>query len=72
MDHLLKDVTVIQYRSALLRAADRVSVIQPEELREPVRLWLRAAEEDARQWASLLGHSVVSPWNAAQAILSHS
>lgn len=70
MDHHLKDVTVIEYRRVLLEAADRVDVIQPEQLREPVRLWLRAAEQDARPWSHLLGHSVVSPWNAAQAVLN--
>jgi hypothetical protein len=72
MDHQLRDVTVIQYRRALLQAAERVGVIQPEALREPVSLWLRAAEAEARSWRSLLGRSVVSAWNAAQAILTAS
>jgi len=72
VDDRLKDVTVIEYRRALLRTAERVHVVKPEELREPVRLWLRASEEQARSWRSLLGQSVVSPWNAAQAILNAS
>lgn len=70
MDHQLQGVTVNDYRSALRQAADRVDTIQPESLREPVSLWLRAAEVEARSWTHLLGRPVVSAWNAAQAILN--
>jgi hypothetical protein len=72
MDHQLKDVTVIQFRAALLDAAVRVDMIEPEALREPIALWLRALEEKANHegWKSLLGRSVVAGWNAAQAILN--
>jgi hypothetical protein len=72
MDHQLRDVTVEQFRSTLLDAVDHIDVIQPEALREPVSLWLRAVEEEARQWRHLLGRSVVSPWNAAISILAAS
>ncbi len=72
MDHFLRDVDVIQYRAALLDAAARVDVIEPEALREPIALWLRALEEKANRegWKSLIGRNVVASWNAAQAILS--
>lgn len=72
MDHFLRDVDVIEYRAALLDAAARVNVVEPEELREPLALWLRALEEKANRegWKSLVGRNVVAGWNAAQAILS--
>lgn len=74
MDHFPRDVDVIQYRAALLDAAARVDVVEPEELREPLALWLRALEEKANRedWKSLIGRNVVAGWNAAQAILSES
>lgn len=68
MDHFLKDVTVIEFRRTLLDAVERIDVIQPVALREPIKLWLRSVEQQARGWNSLLGRSVISPWNAAQAI----
>lgn len=68
MDHQLKGVTVDQFRAALLDAAVRVDVVEPEALREPIALWLRSVEAEAytQGWKHLLGR----PWNAAQAILS--
>lgn len=72
MDHFLRDVDVIEYRAALLDAAARVEVVEPEALREPLALWLRALEEKANieGWKSLIGRDVVAGWNAAQAILN--
>lgn len=72
MDHQLKSVTIIQFRATLLDAVDRIDVVQPAELREPVSLWLRAVEAQAvaEGWRHLLGRPVVAAWNAAQAILS--
>ena len=70
MDHQLRDVTVDQFRGALLQAVNHIDMVQPAELREPVALWLRSVEAQAQQWRQLLGRSVVSPWNAAQAILN--
>lgn len=72
MDHLLRDVTVIQFRAALLDAAARVEVVEPEALREPIALWLRALESKTNNegWKSLVGRNVVAAWNAAQAILN--
>lgn len=72
MDHFLRDVDVIEYRAALLDAAARVDVVEPEALREPLALWLRALEEKANHeaWKSLIGRDVVAGWNAAQAILN--
>lgn len=72
MDHFLKDVTVIQFRAALLDAAARVETVEPEALREPIALWLRALEQKANleDWKSLIGRNVVAGWNAAQAILN--
>ncbi|PWK81706.1 hypothetical protein C8D88_116118 [Lentzea atacamensis] len=70
MDHQLKGVTVGQFRATLLQAVDRIDVVRPEALREPVSLWLRAVEAEAQQWRHLLGRPVVSAWNAALAILS--
>lgn len=72
MDHGLKGMTVDQFRAALLNAAERVQVVQPEALREPIALWLRAVEAEASYhgWRHLLGRPVVSAWNAAQAILA--
>lgn len=71
MDHTLRDVTVVQFRAALLDAAARVDVVEPESLREPISLWLRALESEAHNegWKSLLGRNVIAAWNAAQAIL---
>lgn len=72
MDHQLNGVTVIQFRAALLDAAARVEVVEPEALRGPIALWLRALEEKANieGWKSLIGRNVVAGWNAAQAILN--
>lgn len=72
MDPWLKDVTVIEFRAALLDAAARVDVVEPEALREPIALWLRALEATASNegWKSLIGRNVVAGWNAARAILS--
>ena len=74
MDHQLRDVTVVQFRAALLDAAARVDVVEPEALREPIALWLRAVDAEAHNegWKSLLGRSVLAAWNAAQAILNES
>lgn len=70
-DTTLRDVTVIQFRAALLDAAARADVVEPEALREPIALWLRALEQKANRegWRSLLGRDVVAAWNAARAIL---
>lgn len=72
MDHQMRDVTVIEFRAALLDAAARVDAVEPEALREPIALWLRALESEAHNegWKSLIGRSVVAAWNAAQAILN--
>ncbi len=72
MDHQLRDVTVVQFRAALLDAAARVDVIEPEALREPIALWLRAVDAEAHNegWKSVIGRNVVAAWNAAQAILN--
>lgn len=70
MNFIPADVSVPQFRQALRDAADRVEVIEPESLREPVRLWLRAVEADASRWKHLLGRPSVAAWNAAQAILT--
>lgn len=72
MDNKLAGVTVIQFRQALRDAADRILVVQPVLLREPISLWLRSVEERAARehWTELLGRSVLEPWNAAQAILN--
>ena len=64
--------TVAHFRGTLLAAADHAEVIQPESLREPVELWLRALEEQARSWRNLLGRPVNHAWAAAQAILAES
>lgn len=71
-DRSLRDVTVDQFRAALLDAVAHLDVVQPAELRAPVSLWLRAVEERARRegWRDLLGRSVVPEWEAAQAILA--
>lgn len=68
----LRDVTVEQFRAALLGAASLIDVVQPEELREPISLWLRGLEERARRegWRSLVGKPVEYAWEAAQAILN--
>lgn len=72
MDFTLRDVGVIEFRAALLDAAARVDVVEPEELREPIALWLRALEQKANHegWKSLIGRNVVAGWNAARAILN--
>lgn len=72
MDHQLKGVTVDQFRAALLDAAVRVDVVEPEALREPIALWLRSVEAEAytQGWKHLLGRPVVSAWTAAQAVLN--
>lgn len=72
MDHQVAGLTVAQFRQALRDATDRILVVQPAALREPIALWLRSVEERAarEQWRHLLGRSVVAPWNAAQAILN--
>lgn len=72
MDHQIPGVTVEEFRQALRDATDRIDVVQPPALREPVSLWLRAVEAQAasEHWTRLLGRSVVSVWNAAQAILN--
>lgn len=69
MDHRLRNVTVEQFRKTLLDAVEHIDVIQPEDLREPVSLWLRAVEQEARQWKRLLGRDVVAVWNAALSII---
>lgn len=69
MDHRLSGVTVEQFRSTLLQAAGCIEVVQPEALREPLSLWLRAVEAEAQQWRHLLGRPVVSAWNAALSII---
>jgi len=71
-DHELRGVSVEESRAAMLDAAGRVDTLQPAGLREPVALWLRGLEEQARvgNWASLLGRPVVCAWNAARAILA--
>lgn len=74
MDHGLAGVTVDEFRRALLDAVDRIGVVQPATLREPLSLWLRSVEEQAsaQQWTHLLGRPVVAAWNAAQAVLDES
>jgi hypothetical protein len=71
VDNQLAGITVEQFRMALRDAVDRIDVVQPAALREPVSLWLRGVEEQAarQQWADLLGRRVLESWNAARAIL---
>lgn len=71
-DTAMLGVTVEQFRTALLDAAERIDVVQPPALREPVSLWLRGVEERARRevWTDFLGRHVVDAWNAARAILA--
>jgi hypothetical protein len=71
VDHQLAGITVEQFRMALRDAVDRIDVVQPAALREPVSLWLRSVEAQAagQQWKHLLGRPVIAAWNAAHAIL---
>lgn len=70
MDHTLKGITVTQFRQALRDAADRILVVQPAPLREPLALWLRSTESQAASWGNLIGRPAVAAWNAAHAILN--
>lgn len=71
MDFQLTGVTIERFREALREGAEHVDVIEPAELREPVKLWLRSVEEMSRRqdWKEPLGHPVHGPWEAAQAVL---
>lgn len=70
LDHDLAGVSAQQYRKTLLAAAEVApQVVVPDLLGAAVVLWLRAEEERARPWLSLLGHSGVAVWNAANAVL---
>ncbi len=73
MDHRLGDVTIEDFLGTLRAAAAGLDDVYPEALREPLRLWFRAVEEEARRegWAHLLGRPVVAVWNAARAVLDH-
>lgn len=66
-----KDLSVLRFRAVLLTAAQHLSVVEPEQLREPIEVWLRAQEERASRedWKSLLGQDVSATWHAAVAIL---
>jgi hypothetical protein len=69
----MSGVTVERFRAVLLEAVHDLSAMQPEALREPLSLWLRATEERSRRegWRHLLGRDVVAAWNAAVAVLVH-
>lgn len=70
LDYALAGVSARTYRETLLAAAEVApQVVAPDRLAAAVVLWLRAEEERARPWLSLLGHSGVAVWNAANAIL---
>jgi hypothetical protein len=72
MDHQLDGVTVQAFLADLHEAVAHLDLVQPAALREPISLWLRAAEARAigQGWKHLLGRDVVAAWNAAQAILA--
>lgn len=71
MDHSLKGVTVEQFLDTLRDAVANMGVVQPAGLRAPIALWLRSVEARAlgERWTHLLGRPVVSPWNAARAVV---
>jgi hypothetical protein len=72
MDHALRGVTVEMFIETLRDATANLGVVRPAQLRAPLALWLRAAEERAvrERWTHLLARPVVAEWNAAQAILA--
>lgn len=71
VDHSLKDITVQAFLDTLRAAAEHLDGVQPESLREPLRLWFRATEEKVKRerWALLLGRPVVPVWSVARAVL---
>jgi class 3 adenylate cyclase len=61
---------VVAFFADLRAAAAQLHRVRPEALREPLSLWFRAALERAERerWTNMLGHEVVSVWEAAKAI----
>lgn len=72
IDHTF-DVTIPKFLNTLEDAVAHLDTVQPEALREPLKLWFRATAHEVilQNWTSLFGKPVVAVWNAARAVLDH-